>query len=266
MNGSWRWLWIGGAVAAVLILTLAGIFRPLGDFFRSVTLPVVRFTSGLVSRDSETVTNSGDAERIKELESRLAALTVDYVRLKSLEEENRTLRSQAKFLDRSGYDSVGARVISRDIGGRRSLFMIDRGSEDSLEVGQAVITDDGIFIGKISRLLERVATVELVTDPRSRVAAALQTQGPLSGILEGRGNGASVLTYVPSSAELAIDQLVVTAGTEEKVPGNLPIGFVSTVDGKPTDPFMNASVETLVPLDRVVFISVLRPTALRPRL
>ncbi len=253
-------------MAAVLVLAVAGIFHPLGDAFRNLTLPLIQGVSGIATSGMDSRLAKGESERVKDLENRLAALTVDYVHLKSLEEENRALRAQAKFLDRSGYDSVGARVISRDIGGRRSLFLIDRGSNDSLEVGQAVITDDGIFIGKISQLFDRVASVELVTDPRSRVAAALQSQGPLSGVLEGRGNGASVLTYIPSSASVVPDQLVVTAGTEEKVPGNLPIGFLSTVDGKPTDPFMNATVETLVPLDHIVFVSVLRPTALSPHL
>jgi len=258
MNGSFRWLWLIGAVVAVAILVLAGLFRPIGETARFVTLPIIRMVSGW----SSSAANSGDS-RVKELESRVASLSVDYVRLKALEEENRTLRAQARFLDRSGYDSVGARVIGRDVSGKRALLTIDRGGE---ELGQAVITDQGVFIGKISQIFERVATVELVTDPRSRVAAALQADGQLAGIIEGRGNGAAALTYIPSSQSVVADQLVVTAGTEDKVQGNLPIGVVNTVEGKATDPFLSATIEPLVSLDRVVFVSVLRPTALRPRL
>jgi rod shape-determining protein MreC len=261
MNGSLRWLWLFGAVVAVALLVLAGLFRPIGELARAATLPLVRVLSGW-SASSADSTDS----RLKELESRVASLAVDYVRLQALEEENRTLRAQAKFLDRSGYDSVGARVIGRDVSGKRALLTIDRGGEDSLEIGQAVITDQGVFIGKISQIFDRVATVELVTDPRSRVAAALQADGQLAGVIEGRGNGAAVLTYIPSSQSVVADQLIVTAGTEDKVQGNLPIGVVNTVEGKPTDPFMNATIEPLVSLDRVVFVSVLRPTALRPRL
>lgn len=261
MNSSFRWLWLVVAVIVVVVLALAGLFRPIGEFSRFASLPVIRIVSGWSSTASDTV----DA-RIKELEARNSGLAVDYVRLKALEEENRTLRAQAKFLDRSGYDSVGARVIGRDVSGKRALLTIDRGQEDSLETGQAVITDQGVFIGKISQILDRVATVELVTDPRSRVAASLQADGQLSGVIEGRGNGAGVLTYIPSSESLIADQLIVTAGTEDKVPGNLPIGVVNTVEGKPTDPFMNATIEPIVSLDRIVFVSVLRPTALRPRL
>lgn len=256
-----RWLWLVAAIIVVAILSLAGLFRPIGVVSRFASLPMIRLVSGW----SSYATNIADV-RVKELETRVATLSVDYVRLKALEEENRTLRAQARFLDRSGYDSVGARVIGRDVSGKRALLTIDRGQEDSLEVGQAVITDQGVFIGKVSQILERVATVELVTDPRSRVAASLQADGQLAGVIEGRGNGAGVLTYIPSSESLVADQLIVTAGTEDKVPGNLPIGVVNTVEGKPTDPFMSATIEPIVALDRVVFVSVLRPSALRPRL
>lgn len=261
MNGTYRWLGIFIAVVAVAVLFLAGLFRPLGELARHITLPIARVLSGWSSAVSEV-----NDHRIGELESQLAALAVDYVRLKGLEEENSTLRAQARFLDRSGYDSVGARVISRDVSGKRALLVIDRGKDDSLELGQAVVTDQGVFIGKISEIMDRVATVELVTDPRSRVAASLQVDGQLSGVIEGRGNGAAVLTYIPSSESLVADQLIVTAGTEDKVPGNLPIGVVNTVEGKPTDPFMNATIEPIVSLNRIVFVSILRPTAFRPRL
>jgi len=261
MNGSYRWIGIIAAVIAVSILLLAGLFQPIGELARFTSLPLVRVLSGWSSAATEAANS-----RVRELETQLAALAVDYVRLKGLEEENSTLRAQARFLDRSGYDSVGARVISRDVSGKRALLTIDRGIEDSLELGQAVITDQGVFIGKISQIMDRVATVELVTDPRSRVAASLQVDGQLSGVIEGRGNGAAVLTYIPSSESLIADQLIVTAGTEDKVPGNLPIGVVNTVEGKPTDPFMNATIEPIVSLNRVVFVSILRPTAFRPRL
>lgn len=254
------WFWIVATAIAVGVFSLAGFYRPFGSFVRAGTLPTVRFLSGISSQ-----TISAD-ERVKELESRLAVLAVDQVRLRSLEEENRTLRAQARFLDQSGYDSVGARVISRDVRGIRAVLTIDRGKDDSLEVGQAVMTDEGIMIGKISSLQDRISVVELLTDPRSRVAAAVQVKGQLAGVLEGRGNGAAILSYIPSSETVVPDQLIVTAGTEEKVPGNLPLGIVNTVDTRPSDPFFSATVEPFISLERVVFVSVLRPSALRPRL
>ncbi|HVM90856.1 MAG TPA: rod shape-determining protein MreC [Verrucomicrobiae bacterium] len=254
------WAWALGAVAIGLVLAFAGATAPVSGFIRWLTLPVVRLFSSAGSR-----TLSSD-DRVKELQAQLAAMVVDQVRLQSLEEENKTLRAQARFLDRSGYDSVGARVIGRDVSGQRALLTIDRGRNDSVEIGQAVITDDGIMVGKISSIQDSIAVVELLTDPNSRVAAAVQSKGQLAGVLEGRGNGTAVMTYIPSSEAVAADQVVVTAGTEDKVPGDLPLGIVNTVESHSSDPFFSATIEPLVNLEGVTFVSVLRPTALRPHL
>ena len=139
---SWPWIWAAALVAGVLMF--AGLYRPFGSLVRAATLPVVRFLSGasaqMISVD----------ERVKELESRLAVLAADRVRLRSLEEENRALRAQARFLDTSGYDSVGARVISRDVRGTKAVLTIDRGKDDSLEVGCRRRT--GIMIGEGERV------------------------------------------------------------------------------------------------------------------
>jgi rod shape-determining protein MreC len=254
------WVWVMGVMAAGLILAFAGATRPISGVVRWATLPLVELVSGVGTR---AITSD---DRVKELEAQLAAMVVDQVRLRSLEEENRTLRSQARFLDTSGYDSVGARVIARDVSGQRALLTIDRGQNDSVEVGQAVMSDDGIMVGKISRIEDRISVVELLTDPSSRVAAAVQSKGQLAGVLEGRGNGAAVLTFIPSSEAVTPDQVIITAGTEDKVPGNLPLGIVNTVETQSSDPFFSATVEPLVSLERVTFVSVLRPSALRPRL
>ena len=257
-------------IIGVAILGLSGLLRSLEDQTRRLSLPLVQKFSGIPRQLHVWSTSAADRTsqetHIQDLERQLADHVVDATRLQVLEEENQLLRSQAKFLQTSGFTSVGARVISRDVRAERALLLIDRGRRDHVEVGQPVLVGEGIFIGKISAIEERVSTVELLTDPRSRVAISLLDQKRLVGVLEGRGNGAAVLTYIPSSEKLTRDQILVTAGTEEKVPQNLPVGIVNAVEGKTTDPFLTAAVDPLLPLDRILLVSVLQPEALRPRL
>ena len=262
-----RWAIAIAATILIALFALAGLLRPVADFARSVTLPLANYAAKLGQFFSQTrpADNSSEA-RIAELESRQITLAVDYAKLRSLEEENRVLRSQAKFLASSGYDSVGARVISRDLVRGRAYLLIDRGLNDRLEIGQAVVTNDGLFIGKIAALDDEVASVELLTDPNSRVAAAMPGQSGVLGVVEGRGNGAALLRYVPSTANLRRDLVIVTSGSEEKVPGQLPVGLINAVDEQATNPFINASIEPLVHFDQVYLVSVLRPSAKRTKL
>lgn len=255
-------------VFGAAILRVAGALQPVEDLLRVVTLPVGRaFASvGTGIRDVvwSTPEEERSVERVAELEARLTSLAVDYVRLRSLEEENRSLRALTGFLDRSGYDSVPARIIARSADPRDATILIDRGSRDGVETGMAVVADEGIFVGKVTSLKERIATVTLVSDIRSRVAAASPGRGSLFGLVEGSGNRVARLTLVPQQVALASDDIIVTAGTEEKVPPNLLIGLVNDVEGKPTDPFKSASLEPLANIDRLDLVVVLRPEALRP--
>lgn len=253
-----HWFIVIGVGCLAVLFILAGLLRPVGDLARRFTLPVVRFVA-------QTSKGQFHQKDVQVLESRLTRLAIDYARLQALEEENKTLRLQAKFLTTSGYDSVGARIISRDLRHERALLLIDRGLEDRLEVGQAVIVQDGIFIGKIYSLKEQVATVELLTDPQSRVAATLAGEKRVMGVVEGRGNGTAKLAYIPSSEKIQVDQILLTANLEDKVPPNLPLGIVNAVEGQPTDPFLSASIEPFARLDQIFFVSVLRPAVLKPK-
>lgn len=259
-------IFVGLIVSAVILLALPS--TPFGGFMRWIFTPLIQATSRFTQafRGAQTACTSDTVSRLQDVEARLRTLRVDYITLKTLQEENQSLRAQAKFLQASGYDSVGAHVIGRDIYADRALLLIDRGSNDHLELGQAVVSDAGIFVGKISVLHERLATVELITDPQSRVAASLVGGKQLIGVLEGKGNGAATLTYIPSSEKIERDQLIVTSGTEDKITAHLPLGVINVVEGKSTDPFLRAAIEPLLPVESITNVSVLRPTVLAPSL
>jgi cell shape-determining protein MreC len=124
--------------------------------------------------------------------------------------------------------------------------------------------NQGLFVGKIINLKERIATVELLTSEQSRIAASRAGQEGLIGVVEGRGNRVARLTFVPQERDLETNALIVTAGTEEKIPPNLPIGLVNVVEGKPTDPFKTGIIEPFMNIDTLDLVLVLRPRVLRP--
>ncbi|MBI5654609.1 rod shape-determining protein MreC [Candidatus Uhrbacteria bacterium] len=257
-----------GAVLAIAILYAIGALRPIQDGLRYVLMPVARVLSMIgTSVGLDTYGSDINALRaqVKDDEARLAAISVDYVKLRSLEEENRLLRETSKFLSTSGYDHVGARIIARNIQGSSATVLIDRGTDDGLEKGMAVIVGDGIFIGKLTSLSRNVSTVTLLSDSQSRVAASPLSSKHLFGLVQGMGNGVSKLTLVPQTEELKHNDVLVTAGTEEKVPADLAIALVDEVEGKPTDPFKTSSLVPLARVDQLSLVVVLRPAALRPK-
>lgn len=263
MTSSWNrprrpWVWW------VVIVCLLGILvvPSARSFFQGGAVRVGTSIASFVqwARPSDSSSQASVDERWRE---RLAGFVVDQARLKSLEEENQLLRQQAHVVATSGFETIGAQVLSRSMTPDRAVIFIDRGQSDALEIGQAVLAGDGMFIGKVASLSSHSATVELVTDPRSRVAATLSGETKLLGVVEGRGNGAARMTYIPASQAIKKDQIIVTSGTEAKIPPHLPLGLVNAVEGKNTDPFVSAILEPLVSFDRLSIVTVLRPRASR---
>lgn len=255
---SWGWSSSGAwwIVLALLVAAIAIPFsrRGLQRFVSSVGRPVVA-----VVQQNQTQPADEAQATLMGLQERVASLAVDGARLRALEEENRLLRQQAHVSLQTGFEGLGAQVISRSMTPDRASIVIDRGQLDRVEIGQAVLAGDGFLIGKVSAIGSRTATVELVTDPSSRVAATLSGEQRVLGVVEGRGNGAARMTYIPSSQAIKKDQIITTSGTEEKIPAHIPLGLVNAVEGKNTDPFVSAILEPLLPLDRLTFVTVLRP-------
>lgn len=253
---------------AIAILHFVGALGPIEGAIRWVLLPPARAIAAIGSGIGATLHRDPNAgqlrDRVTELEARLDTMSVDYVRLKALEEENKSLKAIAKFVTASAYDFVPARIIARSPDPRSAVVTIDRGAVDGVQVGMAVVVGDGIFAGKITSVSDRIAVVTLVSDERSRVAAAAASSSRLFGIVEGRGNNAAQLTLVPQHDPLAVNDVIMTAGTEEKVPANLTIGLVNSVDEKETDPFKEAAIEPLAKTDKLDLVLVVLPTVLRP--
>lgn len=260
---------IGSVVLALLILKGARLTDPLENTLQAIFSPMARLVSavgsGIFAGSPDHFPDREACEaRVQDLERQLQNISVDHVQLRALEEENGILRKTLKYVQEKEYDAVMAHIISRSVVPSVSTFMIDRGAKDGLEAGMAVVVEDGLYVGKIYSIRERTAIVMLTPDPRSRVAISHPGEHRLIGLVEGRGNGVAEATLVPQREEMEVDDILVTSGTEEKVPADLVVGIVNRVFGEATDPFKGAAIQPMVSPESLNVVAVLRPRALRP--
>lgn len=134
----------------------------------------------------------------------------------NLEAKNQDLRQQLGLKS----TAVTAEVMHKDMAGFRQIFVINKGSDDGIKDGQAVVANSSL-IGKIQRTTANTATVVLLTDPDFKVTAA--TKNGTGGVVKS-DSGSLVFDLVPD-ANIS-NQLVITDGVDGQLPPGINIGVL----------------------------------------
>jgi rod shape-determining protein MreC len=100
-------------------------------------------------------------------------------------------------------------------------LIINRGRDDGLTQGQFVICDHSV-IGIVTDLDQRMACVQLLGDPRSKVAVKIGDLG-LQGIMQGNGNGSASIELIPKEHRIEKGDIVYV----QKKPGFLEVPMIA---------------------------------------
>ncbi len=193
-----------------------------------------------------------------ELKRALDRLTEDTVQMKELLLENERLRKLLSLKEHSSRQLIAAEVIGRDAIGWLKTILIDKGSDDSIEKDQAVVTHRGI-VGRCVDVSHNTSRVLLITDINSSVDALVQRTRS-RGIVEGTGGGLCELKYVSSTEDVREGDLVVTTGLCGIFPKGLPIGTVSKIRKNSFGLFQHIELIPSVDLNRLEEVCLLLPS------
>lgn len=174
----------------------------------------------------------------------------------ALFQENERLKDLLRFKGSAPWKLIAAQVIARETSLWSRSLLVDKGKEDGLRVGQAVITPTGL-VGRVGEVGPSVSRILLVNDPHFR-AAAIVSESRLSGLLVGKSSGGCWLTYLPREAKLKAGDSVVTAGGKSFAPAGIPIGVIQQAGEAPADSELFRSV----PVRLVVNLSQLEEVLL----
>jgi len=123
-----------------------------------------------------------------------------------------------------------------------ATIRVDKGSDDGVQVGQAVINEEAL-IGRVTEVFGGSAQVTLITDATTKVPARAGRR-QWFGIVEpaSAGNPTDlVMSFTQPGARIRVGDRVVTRGTEpedhapSRYPVGLPIGQVTRIDHEGTD-------------------------------
>ena len=256
--------WFGFVVVAGLLFTTASQFAffeplenatlqvsaPIESALRSATRPVADFVNNLTDVNRLT----GDNQALRRENERL---TSELARLQEVERENQELRLLLDIRQARPEETfVAANIIARDPSNLTDAIAIDRGRVDGLQEGMIVLTRQGSLIGSLSRVLDDVAWLTLITDRESAVSALIQ-ESRAQGVVIGGTDGTLTMEFVVETADVKEGDLVLTSGLGGRHPAGELIGRVVEVAGTAHELFQEVRLQPLADFSRLEVVLVL---------
>jgi rod shape-determining protein MreC len=169
-------------------------------------------------------------------------------RLDTLEAENRRLRELLESTEALGHRVLVAEVLAVDLP-YRQRFNLNRGLQDGVFVGQALLDADGV-VGQVVEVGPFTAEAVLITDADHALPVSLNRNG-LRTIAFGTGNSNRLrLPYLTNSADIVAGDLLISSGLGGVFPSGYPVGRVIEVGIRPGQSFAEVIAEPVSKLDR----------------
>jgi len=244
---------------AIFAISKTGFLNPLDGFFKGIFAPFQAITYGTFSK----ITEFGSNAQIQALKAQNLALTKKIIDQNKLIQDNKALRDQFQTQNPRSLSLMEAGVIGAPgfIPGISvpETLILDRGENDGIKVGEAVIYQDNL-VGKVVKTSLFLSEVMLITNSSSSFTAKtlnMQSQG----VVKGQGGGEMILDNVVLSDNLEKQDTVLTKGDVNGqgtgFPPDLVVGKITSISKTPSDLFQKAAVRSQVDFSKLtkVFVS-----------
>jgi rod shape-determining protein MreC len=211
-----------------------------------VVSPVVGFIDGVSNLAGLRDENTRLESRVRELEAQVRATD-------ALEEQVTQLELINGLELAEQLSTVTARIYSSGATPFDNVRYIDKGANDGILVGQAVVDEDGL-IGRVDLVSANDARIRLITDPLVSIGVRVQSTNE-TGIVSGRGDGPLRLEMFRASQPIYEGALVVTDGS--RFPPGLVVGTVGETAAAEVGFVLRSIVEPAASLSQVDYVKVI---------
>jgi len=236
-------------VVGILFLALGGFLRPVLGVVMDPFVGAQRWISERFMEVYDFFTlprNVADLlQKNSELVDEVSSLQSQVIQLQEQLREADVLYSLLDFARSRPQDKyIASAVIGRDPSPFLHYIIIDHGSDDGIQHGMPVVTQQGL-VGKVDAVTASAARIQLITDPGSVVNVRLQNQTSDAQI-SGSVTGEVTLELFSQNAEMTPGEILLTSGLGGNYPGDLIVGQVIEINTTENQLFQTALVQPVV--------------------
>lgn len=245
---------------------------PLNAITGYVVVPFQKGISNIGSFISTRAEELGELRIVlsenETLKAQIDELNIENTQLQQDKYELNTLRELYKLDEAySGYDKIGARIISKDNGNWFHSFTIDKGLDDGLTVDMNVIASGGL-VGRIIDLGPNWAKVSSLINDNSNVSGMVLATSDnmiVSGDLQLMSEGNVRFSQLIDSKDVvAIGDKVVTSNISDKYLPGILIGYINKIETDSNNLTKSGTITPAVDFEHLTEVLVILNTKQTP--
>ena len=151
--------------------------------------------------------------------------------------------------------TVGASVVSRDPTGIINTVVIDRGAEEGISRGDAVLDETGNLLGVVKEVFAHSGEFLLITDGLVKIDAKVAGKDIL-GIASGSHGLGLTLDLVSQGVKVEKGDKIITSGLTGSLPADILIGYADEPQSGSSELFQKLSIIPAAKLKDFRFVLV----------
>lgn len=156
------------------------------------------------------------------------------------------------------FDYVSAKVVNNSTGFSKNFITIDKGRDDGIETGMAVISAKGA-VGKVKSVSEHFSVLISLLNIDEQVSSVIRSLGYFgTAQWDGVDPRMVELRYIPRHVKLHAGDTVVTSGYNAVFPEGIVVGVIKEVNLKEETPFYNIKVELAQDFGNLTYVEVIK--------
>lgn len=199
--------------------------------------------------------NTQDNNKSLALENR--KLLNELASFQEVARENDRLRQLVDFNNPMAGRKVVARVIAQDVSPEFRMLRLNKGANEGVEAGMAVVALEGV-VGRVIRVGRNFSDVLSLLDAVSAIDAILQ-RNRVRGVIEGQGGQQLSMKYLRRTDDVQEGDVIVSSGIGGLFPKGLTIGKVTSVKKKNFGISQTVEVVPSVDFNRLEEVTVIDP-------
>ena len=247
-------LFVGAALTAMILSRVeVRLVDNVRGAISDTAAPILEFFSHPAASVSSFVEDFDELLVVHEDNKLLKMQNAQLIKWKAVAEnvvrENEDFRKRLQMVPDPDSRYVTARVIADSGGPFVRTILVNAGTANNVQKGQAAISAEGL-IGRVVSTGSRSARILLLTDLNSRIPVVVEATRE-KAILAGNNTLYPKLEFVSSSAGINVGDHIVTSGEGGVFPSGLPVGLVTSVEDEASFVQVHAN------LDRLEFVTIL---------